>query len=158
MVDAPRVSMPTVRVLLACSDEPYASSLEDVLGGQNMAVSRFLLDVTSGDAAACLADADVLVVETAALGAPEWRLVEEIRRLVPLLEIVAISSGPLVRHAVRALRSGVFAVLEYPVSSALLVHTIASACDRKRKAEVRIRQLNDDEHWSVRDTDEGRSQ
>jgi DNA-binding NtrC family response regulator len=133
-----------VHVLIASSDRAYAATLADFLARRGMAVLRLTGEPAGPET---LAPIDVLLVETHGLASGEWELIDGIRQAAPLVEVVAISSEPVVRDAVGALRSGAFAVLEYPVSSEQLEQTIRDAAGRKRRAQARILELNQDQPW-----------
>jgi DNA-binding NtrC family response regulator len=81
---------------------------------------------------------DVLVVETRALDEARLALIERFRDSAPMVEIVVVSSAPLVDDVVQALRSGAFAILAYPVQDERLVEVVNAACARKRRGEQRI--------------------
>jgi DNA-binding NtrC family response regulator len=133
-----------VHVLVASSDRAYAATLADFLRRRGMSVLRLAREPTCLES---LAPTDVLLVETHGLASGEWELIDAIRRAAPLVEVVAISSEPVVPDAVGALRAGVFAVLEYPVSSEQLEQTIRDAAGRKRRADARIRELTREQPW-----------
>jgi DNA-binding NtrC family response regulator len=100
-----------------------------------------------GDKLPDLSSVDVLLVETYGLGEAQRELLDSLHEAAPLVEVVAISSDPGVEDAVQALRAGVFTVLEYPVSSDVIVTEVTLACERRRRAEQRIRQLGGEERW-----------
>ena len=128
---------------MASHDPVYAACLEASLRARGMdAVPAEPRRMTTGDGLD-LDSVDVLLLETWGLGDSEWALVERVRDRSPMTEIVAISSDPEVEGAVQALRSGVFAVLAYPVSDDQLVEAIAAACARKRRGEQRMKALED---------------
>lgn len=133
-----------IRVAVVSADPVYVQTLTEFLRRRGIEVSRAGADAASG---LDLDRVDVLLVETHGAAADEWALLERVRRQAPLVEVVAISSDPLVREAVRALRAGLYAVLQYPVSGDQLAETIAGAGTRKRRAEVRMRQLNGNQEW-----------
>jgi DNA-binding NtrC family response regulator len=119
-------------------DGVYSRFLAERLSREGMSVR---LSAAAGDGAAAALDAaqiDVVIVETHGLGEPEWALVELVRERAPLIEIIAISAGPLVDSAVEALRSGVFSILPYPVTDDQLVGDVSRACARKRRGEARL--------------------
>jgi DNA-binding NtrC family response regulator len=128
----------TVRVLLMSRDGVYSRFLAERLSREGMSVH---LSAAVGAGAAAALDAaqiDVVIVETHGLGETDWALVELVRERAPLIEIIAISAGPLVDAAVEALRSGVFSILAYPVTDDQLVRDVSRACARKRRGEARL--------------------
>jgi two-component system, NtrC family, sensor histidine kinase HydH len=139
MREAPTSELTGIRVLVASPDPVYARFLAERLAAEGIAVvgakapapgEPFELDATA---------IDVVLVETHELDDTVWAAVETARERAPLIEIVAISSGPLVDSAVEALRNGVFAFLTYPVSDVQLLNEITRACARKRRGEERLR-------------------
>jgi len=86
------------------------------------------------------------VVETQGLSDATLVLIDQVREQCPMVEIVAISSDPLVEESVQAFRHGVFAVLSYPVSDGQLADVIRNAYRRKLRGEARIKKL--DGPWS----------
>lgn len=128
----------TVRVLLMSRDGVYSRFLAERLSREGMRV-QLSAAVGAGVAAALdAAQIDVVIVETHGLGETDWALVELVRERAPLIEIIAISAGPLVDAAVEALRSGVFSILAYPVTDDQLVRDVSRACARKRRGEARL--------------------
>ena len=128
---------PPIRVVLACEDQAYADRLMEILSAQGVVVLR------SGDVDdQQLARADVLLMEIQDLGVGDRQLLTRIRSVAPLMEVVAISAEPMTQNAVRALRTGVFVVLPYPVSVEQLMNALTSARGRKSRAEKRMKQLN----------------
>jgi DNA-binding NtrC family response regulator len=138
-----RVATPTearqIRVLLTSRDAVYARFLAERLVAEGMLVVRpeqpALGTVLDLDASAI----DVVLVETHGLDDAAWAVVELVRERAPLIEIIAISSEPMVDSAVEALRNGVFSILTYPVTDGQLVNEITRACARKRHGEARLK-------------------
>ena len=128
-----------IRVLVTSGDSVYAKYLEERLEHEGMGVVRWSADAPPN--LRDLAGVDVVLVETHELGDAGWMLLEMVREQAPLTEIVVISSEPPVESAVQAFRSGVFAILPYPVSDVQLINAITSACRRKRHGEERMRNL-----------------
>ena len=141
---SPDVDQP-IRVLLASGDRVFADHLCTCLAAKNMAVTVWA--APAGGLLPDLALTDVLLVETYGLDEAQRELLDALRDAAPLVEVVAISSDPAVEDAVQALRAGVFAVLEYPVSSDVIANEITRAGERKRRAEHRIRQLDGEARW-----------
>lgn len=135
---------PPIRVVVVSSDRVYASSLEEFLTAVGMTVRCLSPTQRLPDPVPTEGWADVVLVEIHGLDSSEWRLLEDVRRREPLVEVVAISSDPVVEDAVCALREGVYSVLQYPVSSEQLADTITRAMARKRRAEGRLRELDED--------------
>ncbi len=125
------------RVAVLSRDPALAESLRASLA----AVIVSLPVEGSGDA---LDDADVIVLEDLD-HEEEERVIARLRSSAPLREVVVIASHRPMEKALSALRSGVFVVLTYPVSTHELVNEIARAAARKRRAEARIRQLESEE-------------
>lgn len=133
-----------IRVVVVSSDRVYASSLAEFLTAAGMTVRCLSPTQRLPDPVLTEGWADVVLVEIHGLDSSEWRLLEDVRRREPLVEVVAISSDPVVEDAVCALREGVYSVLQYPVSSEQLADTITRAVARKRRAEGRLRELDED--------------
>jgi DNA-binding NtrC family response regulator len=133
--------LPGTRVLVASRDRVFTQGLQESLRARGAQVHSW------DGARAWSADkpqlerVDVLLIEAHGLGEAEWALVDRVRDRSPLIEIVAISSDPLVESAVQALRSGLYTLLAYPVSDDQLAEVIAEASDRKRRSEERIEAL-----------------
>ncbi len=144
-----KLSPPSCRplVIIASNDKVYAENLGDELEMCGMEVRLFRLQAFVLATNHSPFAVDVVLVETHELEQGGWDLLEEIREAAPLVEVVAISSLPAIRESVCAMRTGVFAVLQYPVTGADLERTIVEACKRKRRAEKRIKKLNHDAHW-----------
>ena len=134
-----------IRVLVASGDRVFADHLCTCLAAKHMAVTVWT--ASAGGRLPDLARTDVLLVETYGLDEAQRDLLESLRDAAPLVEVVAISSDPAVEDVVQALRAGVFAVLEYPVSSDVIANEITRAGERKRRAELRIRELDGEARW-----------
>lgn len=134
-----------VHVLIASGDRVFASHLCACLAAEAMTVT--LWEAPATGPLPDLAGVDVLLIETFGLGEAQRELLDTLHEAAPLVEVVAISEDPAVENAVQALRAGVFAILEYPVSSDVIAREITRACERKRRAERRIRQLDDQGRW-----------
>jgi DNA-binding NtrC family response regulator len=128
-----------IRVLVTSRDAVYSRFLFERLAAEGMQVTR--PSVPAGGLASVpdSSELDVVLVETHGLDDADWAVIELVRESAPLIEVIAISSGPLVDRAVQALRLGVFSILPYPVSDAQLVNEIALACARKRRGEARLK-------------------
>jgi DNA-binding NtrC family response regulator len=129
----------SARVLLTSSDVVYARFLSERLAKEGMQVQ---VSAPSGVGPTTELDPsqiDVVILETHGLSEADWAMVELVRERAPLIEVIAISAGPLVDAAVEALRSGVFSILAYPVTDDQLVSDIARACARKRRGEARLK-------------------
>jgi len=139
MVEVAAESYRNARVLLTSRDVVYARFLSERLAREGMHVQ---LSGPTGVGPTTDLDPsqiDVVIVETHGLGEADWAMVELVRERAPLIEVIAISAGPLVDAAVEALRTGVFSILAYPVTDDQLVRDVSSACARKRRGEVRLR-------------------
>ena len=139
MLDAAAGECRDARVLLTSRDVVYARFLSERLAQEGMLVQ---LSAPAGVGPTTDLDPsqlDVVIVETHGLGEAEWAMVELIRERAPLIEVIAISAGPLVDAAVEALRSGVFSILAYPVTDDQLVRDVTRACARKRRGETRLK-------------------
>jgi len=136
-----REAAPRIRVLVAAREPAVARGLLEMLEVIGMEVHRGEppIAVRGGHD---LATIDILLIETAAFGDAEWALVERVREGSPMVEIVAVSAEATVESAVTAVRAGVYAVLNAPVTPAALVAAIQGAHDRKRRGEERIQALN----------------
>lgn len=125
------------RVAILSRDPAFAESLR-------ASFAATIVALPAGGSDRVPADADVVVLED--LGhEEEQRVIEHLRCSAPLAEVVVIATHRPMEEAMSALRSGVFAVLTYPVSTDELVNEITRATSRKRRAEARIRQLESDE-------------
>ena len=127
------------RVLLMSRDGVYSRFLAERLAREGMRVQLSAKPGTGVTAELDAAPIDVVIVETHGLGETDWALVELVRERAPLIEVIAISAGPLVDTAVEALRSGVFSILAYPVTDDQLARDVARACARKRRGEARLK-------------------
>ena len=127
------------RVLLMSRDGVYSRFLAERRAREGMRVQLSEQPGTGVTAELDAAQIDVVIVETHGLGETDWALVELVRERAPLIEVIAISAGPLVDTAVEALRSGVFSILAYPVTDDLLARVVARACARKRRGEARLK-------------------
>jgi len=134
-----------IQVLIASGDRVFADHLRACLAAKSMEVTLWAAPAVGP--LPDLSGVDVLLVETFGLGEAQRELLDALHEAAPLVEVVAISSDPAVENAVQALRAGVFAILEYPVSSDVIAREITHACDRKRRAEQRIRQLDGEGRW-----------
>jgi DNA-binding NtrC family response regulator len=140
-----------VRVLVASNDLVYGDSLRSRLSRTGMEVEQQTVAAAVDRSNTALARVDVMLVEATGLSPDDWRGLDRVRQRSPLVELVLIAADPQVREAVSALRSGVFAVLQHPISGPELARTLVSACTRKRHAEARIWQLNHDRRWTLQD-------
>jgi DNA-binding NtrC family response regulator len=139
MVEVAAESCRSERVLLTSRDVVYARFLSERLAREGMHVQ---LSGPTGVGPTTDLDPsqiDVVIVETHGLAEADWAMVELVRERAPLIEVIAISAGPLLDAAVEALRTGVFSILAYPVTDDQLVRDVRSACARKRRGEVRLR-------------------
>ena len=139
MQEAPGERCFTARVLLMSNDVVYSRFLAERLSREGMSVRLSAVPNAASAAALDTSNIDVVIVETHGLGESDWALVEVIRERAPLVEVIAISAGPLVAAAVEALRSGVFSILAYPVTDNQLVRDVSRACARKQRGEARLR-------------------
>lgn len=129
--------MAAPRVAVLSRDPAFAESLRASVADAMVVLQD---DVSPGEQD----DVDVVVLEDLDHDEEE-RIIARLRSSAPLTEVVVIASHRPMEEAMSALRSGVFAVLTYPVSTNELVNEIASAAARKRRAEARIRQLESEE-------------
>ena len=141
MKPANRSSHPPLVVAIASSDRVYTKSLIDLFNHEGF--SSFHLDLSQAANQADLADVDVLVLDISGLAIDEVELVACLQQFEPLIEVVAIAGDSPVADAVKALRSGVFTVLQHPVPTARLLDAIIQAGRRHRRAWVRLAELND---------------
>ena len=141
MKPANRSSDPPLVVAIASSDRVYTKSLIDLFNHEGF--SSFSVDLSRAVNRADLADIDVLVLDISGLAIDEVELVVRLQRFEPLIEVVAIAGDSPVADAVKALRSGVFTVLQHPVPTAGLLDAIIQAGRRHRRAWVRLAELND---------------
>lgn len=92
---------------------------------------------------------EVALIDADRIDDEDLAAIERLRAADPLLELVLLAGGPDVEEAVRALRSGVFAVLEHPVSGDEVAAAIAAAAERHARARRRIRELARESGWSA---------
>jgi DNA-binding NtrC family response regulator len=132
-----------VRVLVIWRERASADWLRRLLEGLGMVVESG--DVTALDEAQGgeLARFDVVLFEAWDLGEAELALLQRAREASPLTEIVALAKRALVDDAVQALRSGAFAILSRPVRDDEVARTTLAACERKRRAEGRLKALGE---------------
>ncbi len=139
MHEVPKPEATDVRVLVTSRDAVYSRFLFDRLVAEGMQVTRPPAPAGGFASVPDSSEIDVVLVETYGLDDAAWALIELVRERAPLIEVIAISSGPLVDRAVQALRLGVFSILSYPVSDDQLVSEITRACARKRRGEARLK-------------------
>jgi DNA-binding NtrC family response regulator len=138
MRDTPLPVTGNIRVLVASRDPIYSRFLTERLVVEGIEVAR-PAPLLGSDSVPDPSRIDVVLVETHGLDDAAWALIEAIREGAPLVEVIAISSGPLVDRAVQALRLGVFSILSYPVSDDQLTSEVKRACARKRRGEARLK-------------------
>lgn len=138
----PRDPDPPITVAVASRDRVYLDSLSASLGRDGLIVRGFL--PAGGRPGASLEGIDVLVLDTESLTSADLELAADQRRDHPLVEVVAIAGESQVADAVRALRAGVFTVLQHPVADGTLVETLSAAGRRHRSARARLAELNGD--------------
>lgn len=132
-----------IKVLVTSSDPVYANRIRSRL--ESMGMQTGCLQPRDDDEEEVepeVCHADVLVVQTLGLGDQVCSFIERVRELCPMVEIVAVSSEPLVESTLQALRDGVFSILPYPVSDDRLAEAIQGAYRRKQRGEQRMKQLN----------------
>ena len=131
-----------IRVLVASKDQAYARGLAEALSLRGLNATSWELPRSNANGDAAQPTSDVLVVESDELSDAEWAFIEEVRERSPMIEILAISSDPLIESAVQALRIGLFAVLTYPLSDLQLLDAIRAAYDRKQRGELRLEAID----------------
>jgi DNA-binding NtrC family response regulator len=153
-----------IKVLVVSRDRLFAAGLVDLLrvaGVDARACGAEQLDdlVRSGsvdgvqgggvcsEGRSAAAFLDALVVEVDGLSEDQRQMLDRACRVAPLMEVISISTLPEVSDAVEACRSGVYAVLQYPVSSEEFIRAVVGAGRRKRRAELRMRQLESEHGW-----------
>jgi DNA-binding NtrC family response regulator len=140
MSRSPAPPEPSVTVAVASRDRVYLDSLSSSLTRRGLAVR--LLQAASEGAWGSLEGVDVLVLDTDSLTASDLERAASLRRHHPLVEVVAVAGDSPVSEAVKALRTGVFTVLQHPVADGLLVEALVAAGRRHRHARMRLEQLN----------------
>jgi DNA-binding NtrC family response regulator len=131
-----------IKVLLTSSDPVYARRIRNRLESMGMEIGCLQPTSDEEEVEPEVCHADVLVVQTFGLGDQVCSFIERVREACPMVEIVAVSSAPLVESTVQALRDGVFSILPYPVSDDRLAEAIQGAYRRKQRGEQRMKQLN----------------
>ena len=144
MTGHPHTSEPPIDVAVATRDLVYLESL-------TMSLARFGISVrslTPGEAIGTetLEGLEVMVLDTESLAPSDLEWVEAVHRDWPLVEVLTIAGEPSVAEAVRALRTGVFTVLQHPVADALLAEALLAAGRRHRHARARLDALNGKRH------------
>ncbi len=144
MTGDPRAAEPPIDVAVATRDLVYLESLTTSLARYGISVRSL---APGGEAATeTLEDLEVLVLDTESLAPSDLEWVEAVHRARPLVEVLAIAGEPSVAEAVRALRAGVFTVLQHPVADALLAEALRAAGRRHRHAKARLDALNGASH------------
>jgi len=123
-------------VLAASRDDVKARGLLELL--RSIGVAARGCQPADLHAAPDLAQADIVLFESPRLGDGDWAVLERVRERSPMVEILVASSDPEVAHAVQALRSGVFAVLQHPVTAEQLAAAVLGAYARKCRGEQRM--------------------
>jgi DNA-binding NtrC family response regulator len=130
-----------IRAVVACADGVFAEGLQSALVVHHIEVEVCSLAELEPAVKLRLGSLDVVVMEVS-----ELAVIDRLRQIAPLVEVVAVFTEQGVEGAVHALRAGAYAVLHDPFSERELVEAVRRACVRKRKAEMRIGQLNR-ERW-----------
>jgi DNA-binding NtrC family response regulator len=131
---------PPITVAVVSRDRVYLDSLSASLGRRGLVVRVFL---PAGEVPpTSLEGVDVLVLDTDSLTASDLELATDLQRGHPLVEVVAIAGDSPVADAVKALRAGVFTVLQHPVADGTLVEVLIAAGRRHRHARERLAELN----------------
>lgn len=130
----------TDRIAVASGDRTLVSALADLVARHGMEPVTWRSE----------AEPDVVVVDADRLQEDDWDALDRLRTEAPLVEVVLLSDAPGVPGAVRALRSGVFAVLQHPVTGEELIAAVCAAAERKRRAERRIRELSAEDRRPAR--------
>lgn len=133
-------SDPSITVAVASRDRVYLDSLSVSLARRGLVVRPLRPD--SEEPWRSLEGIDVLVLDTDGLTAADLELAAGLQRRHPLVEVVAIAGDSPVADAVKALRAGVFTVLQHPVADGLLVEALVAAGRRHRHARERLEELN----------------
>ncbi len=137
MVD-PQASAPVApRVSVASKDRAFAAAISGLLEQRGFTTVPWPHE----------RPIEVLVVDADRLDGDDWSALDALRAIAPLVELVLLADDPDVEGAVRALRSGVFAVLEHPVFGDELVAAVAGAAERHARARRRIRELASEGGW-----------
>lgn len=131
---------PPITVAVASRDRVYLDSLSTSLCRRGLVVLP--MPATSEGAWRSLEGVDVLVLDTDSLTPSDLERAASLRSHHPLVEVVAIAGDSPVSDAVKALRTGVFTVLQHPVADGLLVEALVAAGRRHRHAQIRLEQLN----------------
>lgn len=136
-----RRSVEPITVAVASRDRVYLESLSASLAQGGLAV-RVLASFEEAASTVTLEGVDVLLLDTESLGAPDLDLAAAMQHANPLVEVVALAGSSTVADAVKALRAGVFTVLQHPVADGLLVEALLAAGRRHRRACQRLEELN----------------
>ncbi|HOC43880.1 MAG TPA: hypothetical protein PKJ99_12765 [Thermoanaerobaculales bacterium] len=137
-----------ITVAVASRDQVWMDCLSAQLGRRGLLVRELALAVEPR--AAVLAGVDVVVLDTQSLTSADLATAQSMRRSFPLVEVVAIAGDSPVADAVRALRDGVFTVLQHPVAGDLLLESLVAAGRRHRHAQARFEELADADAAAVR--------
>ena len=129
-----------ITIAVASRDRVWADCLAASLGRRGLLVRELALATTQR--ATALAGVDVLVLDTESLTAGDLATTASLRRSFPLVEVVAIAGDSAVADAVRALRDGVFTVLQHPVADGELLESLVAAGRRHRHAQARFQELD----------------
>ena len=129
-----------ITVAVASRDRVWVDCLAASLGRRGLRVRELALAAAAP--ASALAGVDVLVLDTESLTAEDLAATAGLRRSFPLVEVVAIAGDSAVADAVRALRDGVFTVLQHPVADGELLESLVAAGRRHRHAQARFQELD----------------
>ena len=136
----PRTS--AVTVAIASRDRVYLDSLAASLACRGLVPLAFPV---AEEPRLSLSGVDVLVLDTDTLTDSDLERVAIAQQSQPLVEVVAVAGDSAVAEAVKALRAGVFTVLQHPVADGLLVEALVAAGRRHRHARERLEELNGSE-------------
>jgi len=131
---------PPFTVAVASRDRVWVDSVSSSLHRHGLRVRELAL--AGAPRGAALVGVDVLLLDTDSLTAEDLAQAAVLRRSVPLVEVVALAGDSPVADAVRALRDGVFTVLQHPVADGLLLESLVAAGRRHRHAQARFEELN----------------
>ena len=145
---------PRIRVLLVDDEQQFVEVVAERLENRGISVN---VAFDGRQALARLADADppqVVVLDLTMPGMDGLEVLERIKAVDPLIEVVILTGKATLASAVEAIRRGAFDYLMKPCDIDYLMGRIGEAAARRGRREAKIREVQTTPYISDREREE----
>ena len=132
-----------VRTIMLVDDEiPFVETMAKRLEKRNF----FVLTAFSGQEAleklAGNKHMDLVILDVKMPGMDGIETLREIKKMVPLVEVIMLTGHATVESAIEGMRSGAFDYLMKPCELDIMIKKVQEAIDKKRDHEEKIKEAN----------------